>query len=57
MFVTDNLTIFHTEFVGMFMIYHHARFQIPSYGLLVVTIKPKGKYKFHAAAMLFYSLP
>jgi len=35
----------------------HTRFYMPSSsGLLVITVKLKTRYRFHAAAMLFYIL-
>jgi hypothetical protein len=37
------------------MSYLHARRQIPgSSGSLFITMKPKAKYRFHAAAMLLF---
>jgi hypothetical protein len=36
------------------MIYLHIKLQMPSFNdSLVTAIKPKAKYRFHAAAMLF----
>jgi hypothetical protein len=57
-FVIVNLyKIFHTKFVDVVMIYCHTKFHMPnSYGSLVIAIKPKTKYRFHAAAMLFHIL-
>jgi hypothetical protein len=54
----DLLTIFHTEFVGIFMIYHHTKFHMPSSdgSLVVITIKLKAKYRLDGAIMLFYIL-
>jgi len=54
-----ELTVFPTEFVGMFMTYLRTKFYMSCYmDSLLITIKPKAKYRFHAAAMLlFYLLP
>lgn len=50
-------TIFLTEFVGMFVIYLHTKFLVSSSGgLLVIIIKLKAKYRFHAANILFHCL-
>jgi hypothetical protein len=48
---------FHTEFVGVLMIYLHTQFHMPrSNGSLVIAIKLQAKYIFHSDAMLFYFL-
>lgn len=50
-------TIIHAEFVGVFTIYTHTKFHMPSYnGSLVTTFNPKSKYIFRVAAILFYIL-
>jgi hypothetical protein len=37
--------------------YLHTKFHTPSYNVsLVIAIRPKNKYIFHAAAMLFYKI-
>jgi hypothetical protein len=45
---------YHEEYVGMRMIYLHAKFHMPSTsGLLVIVIKPE---RFHSTTILFYIL-
>jgi hypothetical protein len=46
------------EFVDMFMIYLHAKFQrLSSSGILIITDKSKGKFWFNVASiLLFYIL-
>jgi hypothetical protein len=54
MFLTVGLqTVFITEFVGMRMVDIYAKFRMHnSSGELMVTIKQKAKYRFHAADIL-----
>jgi hypothetical protein len=54
-FIFDLSTIFHTQFVDIFMINLRTKFDMSSSSdSLVIAIKPKPKL--HAAAMLFYIL-
>jgi hypothetical protein len=49
--------MFHTEFIGTFMICLHVRFHRPSSNdSLVITIKPEATHRFHTATILFYIL-
>jgi hypothetical protein len=53
MFLIVNLeTIFHTEFVGICMICLHSKF--PCLLQWLIAIKPKAKYRFHAAIIFVY---
>jgi hypothetical protein len=46
----------HTEFVdiGLFIIYFHIKFKVPTPHDSLITMKRKAKYKLHFFAMLFY---
>lgn len=51
--IVELQTIFHTKFVGMFMIYRHTNFHMPSSNhSLVIPVKQKAKENFHTASML-----
>jgi uncharacterized membrane protein YobD (UPF0266 family) len=54
MFVIVGLcVIFHTEYIGIFVIIFHTNFHVPCSNLsTVIAIKQKTKYRIHAAAML-----
>jgi hypothetical protein len=48
--------VFNAVFVGIYVIYLHTEFDFPKFsGSLVMVMKPKDNYKFHATAnLLFY---
>jgi hypothetical protein len=51
--IVDSGTIFNRKFLSMCMICLHAKIHVlNSNSLLIVAIKPKAKYRFHAAAIL-----
>jgi hypothetical protein len=53
----DLQTIFNTEFVGMYMIYLHTKFNVPnSNGSSCITIKLEAKYRFHATQLWYHTL-
>lgn len=52
--IVDLYITLHTEFVHMVMFCPQNRFHI-SNSSLVIIIKPKTKYKLHAASVLFYT--
>jgi hypothetical protein len=45
-------TIINTKFSGMYMIVHHTKFHLPTSNCsLVINVKPKAKYRLHAAVI------
>jgi hypothetical protein len=48
--------MFHTEFLAVLMMIDTEIHSLSSNGSLVIAIKPEAKYRFLAAAMLFYKV-
>jgi hypothetical protein len=56
-FVNDDINNIYTTSLDMLVIYLQAKFHMPSYsGSLLLAIKPKAKWRLHAAAMLPFSI-
>jgi hypothetical protein len=53
--IFKTYAVFHTDFVGVYIIHLHIIFHMPcSNDSLVIAIRPKARYRFHAAAILFF---
>jgi hypothetical protein len=58
MFIIDDLeTVFHTYYVGTYMIYSRTKVYIPNFcGSLVIAIRSKAKENLRTAVKLFFTV-